>query len=160
MHTTFRPRPAATAAAAFLVLALLPTSAAGQADDGPAEDGPGEHCSTPEEIADRRSGAVVSGDPNEGFHGIRYGGEPVIEDGNARWARAPVVREVYCGSPADSAGVLPGDTIMMVNGEDAKQPRVLTPWEPGMEFRLQILRDGQLLPITVTTVERPPEAVP
>lgn len=165
MNTTHPPGALLRIAAPGLVLltamALLPDPAAGQADSHQTADGAGEHCSTPAEIAEKRSGAVVVGEPNEGFHGIRYGGTPVIRQGEgARWARAPVVREVYCWSPADSAGILPGDTIVEVNGVDAKEPRVLTPREPGMEFRLQVLRDGDMLEFTVTTVERPPTAVP
>lgn len=125
------------------------------------DPGPGENCSTAEEIAARSEGLTV-GQPSEGFHGMRYGGTITVDqirgDGEPRWSDHPVVRSVYCQSPADSAGVVPGDTILSVNGEDARKARVLAATRPGMEFRLEVQREGEVLEFTVTSVRRPPEA--
>lgn len=140
-----------------LLALLVPWALQAQQTD----PGAGENCSTAEEIADRSEGVAV-GTPSEGFHGMRYGGTITVNqidgEGEPRWSDHPVVRAVYCNSPADSAGIMPGDTVLSVNGQDARKARVLAATEPGMVFDLRVRRSGEVLEFSVTSVERPPEA--
>lgn len=115
-------------------------------------------CSTAEEI-DSPSSAISGGERTEGFHGIVYQGKARLgPDGEPEWAAPPHVEAVYCDSPAHRAGILPGDVIVSVNGRDSKEPGILSPKRPGMTFDLELKRDGEIIEVSLTTVERPTEA--
>jgi len=73
-----------------------------------------------------------------------------------------VVMELIRRSPADVAGVLPGDVIVAVDGrevEDAGQLRnELARAEVGTQLRLTLLRQGRKLDVRVPVEERRPDA--
>jgi len=53
-----------------------------------------------------------------------------------------LVDEVYAGGPAAMAGVVPGDVIMAVDGKEVID-------EPGLNFRIATMEDGQSVPLAV-----------
>jgi C-terminal processing protease CtpA/Prc len=61
-----------------------------------------------------------------------------------RYDDSAVVKAVYRGSPAEQAGLRPGDTIVSLNGQEVGSPHDLTDivgdMQPGEEVRLQIAR--------------------
>jgi serine protease Do len=79
-----------------------------------------------------------------------------------RGVQGIVVMELIRRSPADVAGVLPGDVIVAVDGrevEDAGQLRnELARAEVGTQLRLTLLRQGRKLDVRVPVEERRPDA--
>jgi serine protease Do len=79
-----------------------------------------------------------------------------------RGVQGIVVMELIRRSPADQAGVLPGDVILAVDGrevEDAGQLRnELARAEVGAKLRLTLMRQGQKIDVRVTVEERQPDA--
>ena len=53
-----------------------------------------------------------------------------------------LVDEVYAGGPAAMGGVVPGDVIMAVDGKEVID-------EPGLNFRIATMEDGQSVPLAV-----------
>jgi len=70
--------------------------------------------------------------------------------------------ELIRSSPADRAGVLPGDVILAVDGrevENAGQLRnELAGAEVGAKLRLTLMRQGHKIDVRVTVEERQPDA--
>lgn len=69
---------------------------------------------------------------------------------------------VIPGSPADSAGVEAGDTIVEINGEDTRtyspaHPIPIVNVDIGQVFVMRIRRNGVDREIVVTAVPRPPD---
>ena len=79
-----------------------------------------------------------------------------------RGEQGVLVMELVRSSPADRAGVLPGDVIVAVDGrpvEDAGQLRnELARAEVGSELRLTVLRQGRRADVRVPVEERRPDA--
>lgn len=69
--------------------------------------------------------------------------------------RQHVVREVVKDSPAERAGILPGDTIIRVNGLTASAQIMGAPFEPGDTVVLRVKRDGREREFTIVAAERP-----
>jgi serine protease Do len=70
----------------------------------------------------------------------------INDDGANGERRAPVVRDVYRGSPAASAGIRPGDRLVAVNGRPIgsylQLLRKVALLAPGTEARLTLVREG------------------
>jgi Do/DeqQ family serine protease len=90
-----------------------------------------------------------------------------LNEGNAaalglRGEQGVVVMELIRGSPADVAGVLPGDVIVEVDGHDVENAgqlrNELARAEVGAELSLSIVRQGRKLSIRVPVEERRPDA--
>jgi len=79
-----------------------------------------------------------------------------------RGVQGIVVMELIRSSPADRAGVLPGDVILAVDGrevENAGQLRnELAGAEVGAKLRLTLMRQGHKIDVRVTVEERQPDA--
>jgi Do/DeqQ family serine protease len=89
---------------------------------------------------------VEHGEVSRGFLGVKIG---ELDKGLAAAFNIPdmtgaLVNEVIPGTPAEVAGVLPGDVIRKVDGEDIKDPRnlqfVIGGKRPGKEINLEVLR--------------------
>ncbi len=69
------------------------------------------------------------------------------------------VDEVYVDSPAEAAGIHPGDLIVSINGQPSASStsviRQLAKSSPGDLLRLELLRDGAPLTLTARSGERP-----
>jgi 2-alkenal reductase len=95
------------------------------------------------------------------FLGVAWAGvTPEIASANglgAAWGA--YVTEVTVGSPAEQAGLLPGDIITGINGEaldqDTSFTQLLYQYAPGDEVALDFVRDGQTQSASITLVERP-----
>lgn len=75
-----------------------------------------------------------------------------------------VITEPYEGSPAQKAGLIPGDKIAKVNDRDAKGKSVsdvsaILKGEPGTKFQLEILREGKEKPM-IFEIQREKVSIP
>jgi S1-C subfamily serine protease len=70
--------------------------------------------------------------------------------------------EVHPGTPAEDAGLQPGDRVVAADGQPIDSPEELTGLigskQPGDEVELELVRDGETETITVTLGERPAAA--
>ena len=71
-----------------------------------------------------------------------------------------IVDQLSADGPAQRAGLRPGDVIVSVNGQTVKSPTELTQQvafsSPGAALRLDVLRNGQPVQLTVHAGVRPP----
>ncbi|OHV12240.1 S1C family serine protease [Kushneria phosphatilytica] len=81
---------------------------------------------------------------------------------NINAPRGVIVSDVVNGSPADKAGVKPGDVLLSVDGKtmlDAQSAMVdVAELDPGEKLPLKLYRDGKTIQVTVTVGIRPPNA--
>jgi putative serine protease PepD len=96
-----------------------------------------------------------SGSVEHGYLGVTV--EPAPDPGDG----ASIV-EVHPGTPAEDAGLQPGDRVVAADGQPIDSPEELTGLigskQPGDEVELELVRDGEAQTITVTLGERPAEA--
>jgi len=106
---------------------------------------------------------ITKGRASYGWLGINMGTLSPQESGSLYGEVMPgaFVSGVYGGSPAEKAGILPGDTIMAVNGEKITDPTqlllVVGNLEPGTVADFTILRAHQQLVRRVNIAERQDE---
>ncbi|MFA6984985.1 MAG: Do family serine endopeptidase [Arenimonas sp.] len=81
--------------------------------------------------------------------------------GLAKGSRGALVNRVYRGSPAELAGVKPGDLIVAANGQRIDSAQALHNLEGllpvGQAVRLDLSRDGQVLTVSTTLKAQPKE---
>jgi membrane-associated protease RseP (regulator of RpoE activity) len=67
------------------------------------------------------------------------------------------IDRVWEGSPAEEAGIMPGDRIIRINGEAVDPARSMEQLKstPGQEFTLVLLRGGEEVTVELVTAERP-----
>ncbi|WP_199738501.1 trypsin-like peptidase domain-containing protein [Corallococcus sp. CA054B] len=86
-------------------------------------------------------------------------GVVINEDGADATETAPVVKDVYRGSPAAQAHIRPGDRLVAVNGRPIgsylQLLRKVALLAPGTEAKLTLLRDGGTQEVAVRLVARP-----
>lgn len=97
--------------------------------------------------------AVADGAPRrEGYLGV---GLTIRSDGG----RGAVINDVTPGSPADRAGLRPGDVVIAADGSPVDgQPAfvaAIRDKSPGDTIDIEVLRNGQRLTLTATLAERP-----
>jgi serine protease Do len=70
-----------------------------------------------------------------------------------------LVGDVVPGTPAEKAGIKPGDVILALNGKDVSDAHELTlavsQCEPGSSAKVKLIRDGAQKNVTVTLAELP-----
>ncbi len=102
---------------------------------------------------------IARGEPRYGWLGVSL----VTVDARAREAlgstrRGVLVRSVYIGDVADSAGIRPGDFITAINGSEVLRVQDVVAFTQrnaiGEQLNLELVRDGQPMSMTVQTVER------
>lgn len=71
------------------------------------------------------------------------GGVDVASDGSIRSLEFPVVRRIHPGSNAQRAGLMAGDTIVSVNGRNAKVRPLFDNRRPGTRIVMRIRRNGE-----------------
>ena len=147
---------------------------------GPLFDAQGRVIGITSSIATLSSGGSQSGSIGLGFaipvNLAREVGEQLIESGTAEHAflgvslsdgtataddvtrRGAVVEQVTAGSPAESAELQVGDTIVAIDGDPVGGAESLTAYvrerQSGDESELTIVRDGAALTVTVTLATR------
>jgi serine peptidase DegS len=72
-----------------------------------------------------------------------------------------ILTRVFDGGPAASAGLVPGDVILAINGETVRSRQqallIVAALEPGDRVLLDCCRNGKRFSATLTAAERPPE---
>ena len=105
------------------------------------------------------SGAIVVGSrfKYKGTLGYRVGGGFVYgPDGKPRFSDYPKIQGMIPDSPAARAGIVVGDDVVSVNGEDARAGgRVLVVPDSGQTYHVRIRRGEELLDFTLVSVLRP-----
>ena len=99
-----------------------------------------------------------------GYLGV--GLQPIDEDFAASLGlpkrRGELVQTVQDDSPAQRAGLKPGDIVTKVNGKDVSAEQTVSflvaNLEPGARVPVELLRDGQRINVNVTLGKRPTEA--
>jgi C-terminal processing protease CtpA/Prc len=83
------------------------------------------------------------------------------EDGWVFWASAPPrVKGVEPGSPAERAGVRPGDVLISIAGRRFTETGGQAPTRgarPGQPMRMEVLRDGRVLTLSIVPIILRPE---
>lgn len=94
--------------------------------------------------------------PSGGPLGFNFGTGPVsiLPGGALRAANPPTVRLVVAGSNAQRAGLMVGDSIVTVNGHDAREIAVFHDRRPGTRYVLRVRRGGEDRVIAFTVAER------
>lgn len=93
-----------------------------------------------------------------GWFGVTISGEGILDDsGRAFFDGYPVVSGVEPGSPADKAGVVPGDVLVFFNSHDMRGSALeLRNWlKPGAPFVLRLKRNDALQTVRGTLGRRP-----
>jgi serine protease Do len=93
-----------------------------------------------------------------GWFGVTISGEGILDDsGRAFFDGYPIVSGVEPGSPADKAGVVPGDVLVSFNSHDMRGSALeLRNWlKPGAPFVLRLKRNDALKTVRGTLGRRP-----
>ena len=84
-----------------------------------------------------------------GEDGLHF--EAEVEPGRSR---AVLVKGVYEGTPIANAGILPGDIVLSIDGEDVEKPKSLhrriDDADPGSEIDVRVMRFGEIVESKVT----------
>jgi S1-C subfamily serine protease len=96
----------------------------------------------------------------EGYMGLNFVGIEVRKygDGPALYyfGDNPQIVSVDPGSPAQKAGIEPGDEVIAINGSDARKPVPLEAYlKPNMRIAVRYSRDGKTREATVVVAKRP-----
>ena len=108
-----------------------------------------------------------TGHVRRGYLGISMNANGVNEEARQYYglpdSRGVIIDHVNDGSPAEKAGIEPGDIIRKVDGERVRDNddllgRIATR-RPGEKVRVGVFREGRNLDMTVTLAERPLDGV-
>src|SRR5438552_17194313 len=83
-------------------------------------------------------------EPPTGWFGVRISDQAMVDErGNAFFDSYPVIKHVDPGSPAEKAGVLPGDVLLSFNSHDMRGGTMeLSKWlRAGAPFVLKVRRN-------------------
>jgi serine protease Do len=108
----------------------------------------------------RKSGKVTRGKMGVGIQPLT---KELAESFGLAKAEGALVGSVEIGSPAEKAGIQPGDVIVGVNGtavaESADLPRIIGNMSPGDSAKIKVLRQGSTRELSVKLAEMNPEKV-
>jgi S1-C subfamily serine protease len=93
-----------------------------------------------------------------GWFGVTISDQAILDErGNAFFDSYPVVTSVERGSPAATAGVVPGDVLVSFNSHDLRGESLqLSKWlRPGAPFVLQLRRNDAIRVVRGTLGKRP-----
>ncbi|MBA3469862.1 MAG: trypsin-like peptidase domain-containing protein [Herpetosiphonaceae bacterium] len=132
-------------------------------DQGSFDVAQGLGFAVPSNIVREVSDALIAnGDVERPFLGIEY--ELLTPDALTSGIgtdKGAVITSVGDSGPARRAGLLPGDIITQINGEDitpsTSLQRLLMQYKPNDTVTLSVLRDGQAQEVQITLTTRPPE---
>ncbi|MBK7662961.1 MAG: DegQ family serine endoprotease [Sterolibacteriaceae bacterium] len=108
----------------------------------------------------RKTGKVSRGKMGVGIQPLT---KELAESFGLAKAEGALVGSVEIGSPAEKAGLQPGDVIVGVNGasvtDSADLPRIIGNMSPGESANIKVLRQGSARELSVTLAELNPEKV-
>ena len=118
---------------------LTATNAAAQrCDYGPNSTSPFAKAGGAEQVESRPARR-----PGHGSIGFRYEWRDALIQRDTRPSSMPLVSCVVVGSPAQRAGLRPGDTIVSVNGRDPRLRGSFADRRVGARWVVRIQRDGE-----------------
>ncbi|MCG8378276.1 MAG: PDZ domain-containing protein, partial [Proteobacteria bacterium] len=75
-----------------------------------------------------------------------------------------LVTAIMRNGPAENAGIVPGDIMISINGQNVASPdqaiETITDIEPGTEIKIKILRGWELQELTARIAQRPYALMP
>src|ERR1700737_2907838 len=116
----------------------------------------------PSNVVKRAMNSIISkGRVVHGFLGV--GIQPLTKDIAEQFklndSRGALVSDVSPGSPAEKAGIIRGDVIRKVNGNDIRDPMSLSnrisEADVGSTLNIELIRDGQPKTVNAQVVEQP-----
>lgn len=114
-------------------------------------------CAMPLAAQDQKPRTYIV-QPPSGWFGVRISDQALIDEhGNAFFDSYPVITQVEAGSPAEKAGVQPGDVLMSFNSHDMRGGSMqLSKWlKVGSPFILRIRRNDKIRVVKGTLGTRP-----
>ena len=70
-----------------------------------------------------------------------------------------LITATISGDPADKAGIIPGDIVLSINGENTNSPEqiiaLITKLQPGTNIKIKILRGWEERELIASVVQRP-----
>lgn len=137
------------------------TAIAGDKDSGGRSEGIG--FSVPANTVRSVTDALMKGGKIvRGWIGVASALVGLTDNSNGRQLRGMLVREVTPNSPAQKAGIVPGDVILSVDGRDVTDGVMLRSATMsariGSMMKLRILRDGKTLEVLVKVEGAPIDA--
>ncbi|MFQ3621721.1 MAG: PDZ domain-containing protein, partial [Spirochaetales bacterium] len=106
---------------------------------------------------------IAKGSVEYGWLGVNSGNpsRELRESLNIKTTSGAFVFDVFLGSPADKAGIQPGDLIVRVGNTEVKDSndlvRLVGNLNPGTVTQLQVIRFGETLTVSVRMEARQPE---
>lgn len=104
-------------------------------------------------VKDLLPNLLENGRPERGWLGLN------VQDVGEGTVSAPVVVDVFKGSPAEKAGLHPGDRVVRVGGKPVQRYqqilRRVALLQPGTTMKVEIVRGGRTFEFTATLAERP-----
>lgn len=108
---------------------------------------------------------IENGEVRRGYLGVMIQGlnGPLADKLNIDADAGALVAQVIADSPAEKAGLKPGDVVMKLDGEKVNSPKTLQnaveKIEIGKSYDLEILRDGEKQTLSVTIEQMPSDEV-
>ena len=104
-------------------------------------------------VKDLLPNLLENGRPERGWLGLN------VQEVGEGTASAPVVVDVFKGSPAEKAGLHPGDRVVRIGGKPVQRYqqilRRVALLQPGTTMKVEIVRGGRTFEFTATLAERP-----
>lgn len=104
-------------------------------------------------VKDLLPNLLENGRPERGWLGLN------VQEAGEGEAKAPVVVDVFAGSPAEAAGLKPGDRVTAVNGKPVQRYqqflRRIALLAPGNTVKIEITRGGRAFDFSATLTQRP-----
>lgn len=104
---------------------------------------------------------MKTGNVKRGYLGIKNApiNDELAKKFNVNAREGVIVAEVFPGSPADKAGLEPGDVILSVHGKKIADPKALQQLierlDTGKSYGMHVIRDGKPKELKVTIEEMP-----
>ncbi len=96
---------------------------------------------------------LANGSPERGWLGLS------VQEAGEGGVKAPIVVDVFDGSPAARAGLRPGDRVTAIGGRPVQRYqqilRKVALQQPGATLKIEVMRGGKALELTATLAERP-----
>lgn len=104
-------------------------------------------------VKDLLPNLLDNGRPERGWLGLN------VQEVGEGTARAPVVVDVFTGSPAQKAGLRPGDRVVKIGGKPVQRYqqilRRVALLQPGTVVKVEVVRGGRTFEFAATLAQRP-----